>query len=83
MKVLMPLKKAVVEITNEAVADDQQSIRKAVRCWHNRLFNGSVPRDVVTKLGRELFLDLDAWEHWLEIKKQPALRQGPGRPRSM
>lgn len=82
MKVLMPLKKAVVEITNEALADDQQSIRKAVRCWHNRLFNGSVPRDVVTKLGRQLFLDLDAWESWLERKNKPGNRQGSGRPRS-
>lgn len=78
----MPLKKAVVIITNEASADDAVGIRKAVRSWHNRLAGGSIPRDVVTKLGRELFLDLDAWESWLLERRKKIPITKIGRPRS-
>ena len=82
MRKFMPLKKAVVVITHEASPEDMEGIRKAVRSWHNRLAGGSIPRDVVTKLGRELFLDLEAWENWLEKHKQQNY-VSPGRPRSI
>ena len=82
MKQLMPLKRVVVEITHQAIAGDEQGIRKAIRSWHNSLAGGTIPRKVIAKLGRELFLDLAAWEHWLKSKSQNADASGPGRPRS-
>ena len=82
MKCLMPLRRVVVEITNEAVPNDLQSSRKALKSWHNRLCNGSIPRSVVTKLGRELFLDIEAWEKWLLGRGQIEKRRGPGKPRT-
>jgi len=82
MTKLMPLRRAVVEITNEATANDDISIRKAKKAWHNRLANGSIPRHVVTKLGRELFLDLEAWEKWWEQRTQELVNPKRGRPRN-
>lgn len=79
---LMPLRKAVVEITNEATAKDDITIRKAIKSWHNRLATGSIPRSVVTKLGRELFLDLDAWDQWWEERSQRTPARPVGRPRN-
>jgi hypothetical protein len=83
MKHLMPLRRVVVEITNEAVPNDLQSNRKALKSWHNRLSNGSIPRSIVTKLGRELFLDIEAWETWLLERDHVEQRHRPGRPRTM
>ena len=54
--VLMPLRMFVVKITGEADAGDDQSIKKAVRRYHNRLANGSIPRSVFRKIGKELFV---------------------------
>lgn len=82
MRQLMPLRKVVVELTHEAAPEDDQAIRRAVKSWHNRLASGSIPRMVVTKLGRELFLDLAAWESWLSEKKSTQYLKGPGRPRT-
>ena len=82
MKQLMPLRRAVVVITNEADHDDDSGIKKAVRSWHNRLAGGSIPRAVVVKLGRELFVDLDAWERWMEERKKQRPYKGLGRPRT-
>lgn len=62
---LMPLRRAVCSVTGEAAEGDDQGIRKAVRRWHNRLSNGSVPRSIFRKIGKELFLDLQAFETWL------------------
>jgi hypothetical protein len=81
MKKLMPLRKVVVEITNEADANDDISIRKAVKAWHNRLATGSIPRMVVTKLGRGLFLDLEAWENWCKERNIQKEAKHVGRPR--
>lgn len=81
MKRLMPLKRFVVDITMEAKEENEQSIRKVVRSWHNRLANGTIPRTVVTKLGRELFVDLEAWSKWLEERQRGSPRKSPGRPR--
>ena len=81
MPEMMPLKRAVVEITGEAVNDDPESVRKAIRAWHNRLSSGSIPRCVVVKVGRGLFLDLIEWEKWLSDRREKKAR-GPGRPRS-
>jgi hypothetical protein len=82
MKKLMPLRKMVVDVTHEASRGDDQEIRKAVRSWHNRLGSGSIPRKVVMKLGRELFVDLDEWELWLETRKNPRSEGKIGRPRN-
>jgi hypothetical protein len=83
MKKFMPLRRAIVEITHEAAPDSpQEIIKKIMKSWHNRLAAGSIPRQVITKLGRELFLDLDAWEAWLENRGKEDCRPRPGRPRS-
>jgi len=82
MKRLMPLKRFVVDITMEAKEENEQSVRKVVRSWHNRLANGSIPRKVVTKLGRELFVDLEAWGKWLEERQKESQGKNPGRPRA-
>ena len=82
MTKLMPLKRFVVEVTHEARDGDSDGIRKAIKSWHNRLSNGSIPRALMAKLGRELFLDLDAWQDWMGARGgQPGLRS-PGRPRA-
>ena len=81
MKHLMPLKRAVCENTHEASPGDLQGIKKAVKSWHNKLSIGSIPREVITKLGRELYLDLEQWEAWLEGRKGEGSRRS-GRPRS-
>ena len=82
MTELMPLRKVVVDITHEAAHSDPGSIRKAIKAWHNRLSNGTVPKTLVVKLGRQLYLDLNAWENWLEKRKDNIVHNGPGRPRS-
>jgi len=78
----MPLRRFVVEITNEANAGDDISVRKAVKAWHNRLSNGSIPRCVVTKVGRGLFIDIEEWESWLNGCR-PGKEVRSGRPRNV
>jgi hypothetical protein len=78
---IMPLKRAVVEITHEADFDDDQAIRKAVRAWHNRLAQGTVPRSIIRKVGRGLFLDISAFREWLDEQAQDR-RPRRGRPRN-
>jgi hypothetical protein len=46
------------------------------------LATGSIPRYVVTKLGRELFLDLEAWDQWWEERSEQSASPKLGRPRS-
>jgi len=82
MKQLMPLKRVVVEITHQAFSGDQPGIRKAIKSWHNSLAGGTIPRDVVIKLGRELFLDLEAWETWLSERYSENGVCKIGRPRT-
>ena len=79
---LMPLRRAVVEITGEAIAGDETGIRRAIKSWHNRLATGSIPRSVVTKLGRGLFIDLEAWDQWWEERAQKSASFQRGRPRT-
>ncbi|MGO9121688.1 MAG: hypothetical protein ACLQPD_29275 [Desulfomonilaceae bacterium] len=80
---LMPLRKVVVEITSEAEAKDSQGIKKAVKAWHNRLSIGSIPRSLIRKLGKSLYLDLNAWEKWLEEGGKEGCVSRPGRPRNV
>ena len=82
MKRLMPLRRVVIEITNEADPNDPEGNRKAVKSWHNRLNTGGIPRRLVTKLGRQLYLNLDAWEEWLSEKNEAPHSPSPGRPRA-
>ena len=63
---LMPLRRAVVYITNEASIDDEQEIRRAIKGWHNKLSNGSVPRSIFRKIGKHLFMDIVAFEEWVK-----------------
>ena len=63
---LMPLRRAVVYITNEASIDDEQEIRRAIKGWHNKLSNGSVPRSSFRKIGKHLFMDIVAFEEWVK-----------------
>ncbi len=82
MTELMPLRRFVVAVTHEADLDDAIGIRRAVKSWHNRLNNGSIPRSLTVKVGRELFLDLDAWQDWITAR---GTEWGPtprGRPRA-
>jgi hypothetical protein len=79
---LVPLRRMVTGITGEAAEDDQQQIQKAIRRWHNRLANGSVPRSLFVKIGRELFLKIDAWNRWIASKQQTVSDRARGRPRT-
>lgn len=82
MKNIMPLRRVVVELTNEASPHDFEGRKRAIRGWHNRLNNGSIPRHLVLRLGRQLFLDLNEWDNWVQGKSVPKENKGPGRPRS-
>lgn len=82
MTELMPLRRAVIEITHEASPNNLEENRRAIRGWHNRLQNGTIPRELVFKLGRELFLDLKAWEAWISKKGDPQTHKNVGRPRT-
>ena len=62
---LMPLHRFVVAITGEAEHGDEVAIKKAVRRYHNRLANGSVPRAIFRKIGKELFVHLDDFYNWV------------------
>jgi hypothetical protein len=81
MQRIMPLKRVVIEITNQASENDPISIRRAIRSWHNALANGTIPRCLVKKFGRELYLRLDKWEIWVSEDEQER-KKVPGRPRS-
>lgn len=84
MQKIMPLSRAVIEVTNQASASDPLSVKKAVRKWHNALANGTIPRSLVKKFGRELYLRLDNWEAWVcEDEHKHNQPKGPGRPRSV
>jgi hypothetical protein len=63
---IVPLRQFVVDFTHEAREDDQQGIQKAVRRYHNRLANGTVPRSLFKKIGKELFVELRKFDMWLE-----------------
>ncbi len=82
MRKMMPLRRVVTEITCESEKGDDVGIRRAIKSWHNRLANGSIPRNIVIKLGRELFLDLDAWEVWWAERSAQKDRKCVGRPRN-
>jgi hypothetical protein len=80
---LMPLTKVVVNITHQADSENPESIRKAVKTWHNGFANGTLPRCLVKKFGRELYLRLDVWEQWVSgtLEESENIRSR-GRPRS-
>ena len=63
---LMPLHRVVILITGEADKDDPEGIKKAVKGWHNKLANGSVPRSMFKKIGKNLYLDIEAFQDWLD-----------------
>ena len=79
---LMPLKDFVVKVTHQAGKNEQEEIKKAVREIHNKLFNRSIPRRVVLKIGRNLFVDLQEWDKWVGERKSVDDYRGPGRPRN-
>jgi hypothetical protein len=79
---LTPLKRFVVNNTGQAEPDDPVERRKAVKGWHNKLYQGSVPRTFIKKIGRELFVDLEAWEKFLAGNNSEPFKTGPGRPRT-
>jgi hypothetical protein len=84
MERIMPLRRVVVEITHQAAEDDPVSVRKAIRKWHNALANGTIPRSLVKKFGRELYLRLDNWKVWVSDDEQSIDHsKGTGRPRSV
>jgi len=78
----MPLRRVVTELTNEAEKGNPESVRKAIKSWHNKLAGGSIPRSIVTKLGKELFLDVEKWDEWLEQRQRESKGKNPGRPRT-
>ena len=63
---LIPLKNLVCNITGEADKNDELGIKKAVKGWHNKLANGSIPRSIIIKIGKGLFVDLNKFEQWLD-----------------
>jgi hypothetical protein len=82
MKQLIPLKGAVVKLSHEAELGDEEGIRRAVKAWYNRLHNGSIPRTLVRKLGKGLFVDLEVWEEMFSEKDERHNNLGRGRPRT-
>ena len=82
MRKMMPLRRVVTEITCESEKGDDVGIRRAIKSWHNRLANGSIPRNIIVKLGRELFLDLDAWQVWWDERSAKKDNKCVGRPRN-
>ncbi len=70
---LMPLRRFVVEITGDASESNQQKIQQAVRKYHNRLANGTVPRSIFRKIGKELYVHLEDFKRWTttDLKLQP------------
>lgn len=82
MKQIMPLKRAVVELTHEAESGDENGIRRAVKAWQNRAYNGSIPRALLRKLGKGLFVDLEIWQEMLSEKNKRNHDVGGGRPRT-
>ena len=62
---LLPLSRFVVIITGEAAQDDQSGVKKAVRRYHNRLANGSIPRSIFRKIGKELFVHIEDFNDWV------------------
>lgn len=80
---LTPLKRFVVNNTGQAEPDDLVEQRKAVKGWHNKFYQGSVPRTFIKKLGKEFYVDLEAWEKWLsERDSQIPSGNKLGRPRT-
>jgi len=79
---LIPLKRFVVKNTGQAGPNDPVERRKAIKGWHNKFYQGSVPRTFIKKIGKELFVDLEAWEKWLEGNNPESSNPGPGRPRT-
>lgn len=63
--ILKPLDKFVVEVTGEAEPGNEEEIKKAVRRYHNRLANGSVPRSIFRKIGKQLFVHLPNFYIWV------------------
>ncbi len=61
---LMPLRRFVVEITGDASENNQQEIQQAVRKYHNRLANGTIPRSIFRKIGKELYAHLENFHRW-------------------
>ena len=70
---LIPFPRFVVEITGEAIPEDHQSIRRAMRRWHNKWSNGTVSRRFVRKIGRDLFVDTADFRAWLSEQSRPAI----------
>ncbi len=66
---IMPLRRFVVQITGEAEPQNQQEIQKAIRRYHNRLANGTIPRSLFRKIGKELFIVLEDFDQWLKLQK--------------
>lgn len=65
---LMPLRRFVVAVSGEADSGDEQAIKKAIRRYHNRLANGSIPRSIFRKIGRELFVDIRGFHYWINLQ---------------
>ena len=82
MKHLIPLRRAVVELSGEAESEDEEGIKRAVKSWYNRLHNGSVPRSLVRKFGRGLFVDVDAWDQMFSEPSEEHHAVRRGRPRT-
>jgi hypothetical protein len=68
--ILMPLRRFVVDVTGDASENSQQEIQQAIRRYHNRLANGSVPRSIFRKMGKELYVHLEEFKHWMSHEKK-------------
>jgi hypothetical protein len=82
LKPIIPLRRFITEVTNEAPPDDEEAIRKALKSWHNRLYNGSIPRSVIAKIGRSLYVIVPEWEAWQDGRRSEGSEVRRGRPRA-
>jgi hypothetical protein len=59
--------------TVEAIADTGPFTQAQVRWWlFNRAINGMDDLQVVTKIGRRVYIDVDAFDRWIEAQNARA-----------
>jgi hypothetical protein len=61
----LPLRRFVIKVTGDADEGNYEEIQKAIRRYHNRLANGTIPRSIFKKIGKELYVDLVGFKLWV------------------
>ncbi len=62
---IKPLDRFVSEDMGEADPKNPTEVREAIRRFHNKLANGSIPRTVIRKIGKHLYVHMGDWKSWI------------------